>query len=109
MHSFISKSPLFKAALLSSLFLLIPFMMQAQAVQTTLESVQTWVVDIVQILFVIGIVIGIIRTVISFLSGSPNAPRQLVYVVIAAFIYFGFAAVVGDLSLFGPGIETIAP
>lgn len=102
------KSHLFKAAFFS-LLLALPLMLEAQATQTTLQSVQTWVVDIVKILFVIGIVIGIIRTVISFLSGSPNAPRNLGYVIVAALIYFGFSALIGDFSVFGPGIDTITP
>ncbi len=98
-----------KAGWLILALLVLPFVMQAQAVQATLDSVQTWVVDIVQIFFVIGIVVGIIRVVISFLSGSPNAPRQLIYVIVAALVYFGFAAVIGDFQLFGPGIDTITP
>lgn len=83
-------------------FLSMPFLMFGQSgIETTLTDVKDWIVAVAHILFVVGMVVGIIRVVMAFISGSPNAPRYLVFLIIAALVWFGFSVLVGDFSGLG--------
>ena len=83
-----------------TLLLFLPELLQAQVVPT-LNTIAQWVVEAVRIIFIIGITIGIARTVILFIQGSPNAVRALVFTIIAALVYFGFSAIIGDVQNLG--------
>lgn len=80
---------------------LMPAFVQAQQSITLLETVAEWVTEAVRVIFLIGITIGIARTVILFIQGSPNAVRTLVFTIIAAIVYFGFSALIGDIQGIG--------
>lgn len=48
-----------------------------------LESVRDWIFIAAGIIFTIAIVAGLVKVIISFVSGSPNAFRQLGYLILA--------------------------
>lgn len=86
---------------------LLPTLLSAQSgVEGTLTTIKDWVVAIVNIVFVIAIVVGIIRTIIAFISGNSNAVRYLVYLIIAVLVWFGFSVLIDDFSGLG-GIGNI--
>ena len=89
--------------------LLMPVVSYAQTgagVSGALESVKDWIVAIANVLFVIVIVVGIIKTVTAFVQGSPNATRNLVLLVVAALVWFGFSLLIADFAGLG-AIENI--
>jgi hypothetical protein len=92
------------------LVLFLPFLSWAQATGTglagTLGSVKDWIVGIVNVVFVIVMVVGVIKVVGGFIQGNPNATRNLVYLIIAALVWFGFSVLIGDFSSLG-AIENI--
>lgn len=103
-----NSSNLDKVACVFVLLLILPVLMFAQAgVESTLTQIKDWVVGAANVLFVVILIVGIIRTVIAFISGSPNAPKLLLFLVISAIIWFGFTTVVQDLENFFPGIESL--
>jgi hypothetical protein len=81
--------------------LLLPSVLFGQSLEGGLATVRDWVVAIVNIIFVIAIVVGIIRTVVLFISGNAGAVRSLIYLVIAVLIWFIFSNLVGDFSVLG--------
>ena len=77
-----------------------------QGISATLTSVKDWIVAIANVVFVIVMVVGVIKVVGGFVQGNPNATRNLVFLVIAALVWFGFSVLVGDFSSLG-AIENI--
>lgn len=90
----------FQLVLFIVLFVL-PTVLLGQDLENGLITVRDWVVAIVNVVFVIAIVIGIIRTVVLFISGNSGAVRSLIYLVIAVLIWFIFSNLVGDFSVLG--------
>ena len=99
-----------KSASVIAFSLMLPSLSLAQAtgagVSAALTGVKDWIVAIANVLFVIVIVIGIIKTVAAFVQGSPNATRNLVLLIVAALVWFGFSLLVADFSSLG-AIENI--
>ncbi|MEZ4850652.1 MAG: hypothetical protein R3B93_18960 [Bacteroidia bacterium] len=92
--------------LLSFLFLSPAFIFAQTAVEGALTTVRDLVVGAANIIFVILIVGGIIRTVAAFIGGNPNAVRYLIYLALAVLIWFGFSLLVADFDAIG-GIENL--
>ena len=96
--------------ILTLLLLLSPELLFAQTagqgISATLTSVKDWIVAIANVVFVIVMVVGVIKVVSGFVQGNPNATRNLVFLVIAALVWFGFSVLVGDFSSLG-AIENI--
>lgn len=89
-----------------AMMVFIPLFSQAQALTGALEGVKDWIVGIANVLFVIVIVVGIIKTVAAFVQGSPNATRNLVLLIVAALVWFGFSLIIADFAGYG-AIENI--
>jgi hypothetical protein len=89
------------------LMLLLPMVADAQQVQTGLESIREKILLAGNVIFIIGIVVGIIRTVIAFVGNSPNAVRNLIAVIMACLVWYGFNYIVNDISssLGGSGVD----
>lgn len=49
-------------------------------------------------IFIILMVVGLVRTVSGFVSNSPNAARNLLFLVFGAIIWYGFNTVVEDVT-----------
>ena len=97
-----------KVASILVMLLVLPVLMFAQTgVESTLTQIKDWVTAAANVAFIVILIVGIIRTVTAFVSGSPNAPRYLLFLIIAAAIWFGFTTVVQDLEQFFPGIENL--
>lgn len=86
---------------LSCVLLLFPALSQAQQITAKVNDVKNWVVSIAQVVFVIIMVIGVIKVVKEFISGSPKAWTFLVYLIIAAMLYFGLSTIITDMSSLG--------
>ena len=99
-----------KSASVIAFSLMLPSLSLAQAtgagVSGALESVKDWIVAIANVLFVIVIVVGIIKTVTAFVQGSPTATRNLVLLIVAALVWFGFSLLIADFAGLG-AIENI--
>ncbi|GAB2555887.1 hypothetical protein [Spirosoma aerophilum] len=50
------------------------------------------------VLFIILMVVGLIRTVAGFISNSPNASKNLLMLVVGAILWFGFNTIVEDIT-----------
>ena len=50
------------------------------------------------VLFIIFMVVGLIRTVAGFISNSPNASKNLLMLVVGAILWFGFNTIVEDIT-----------
>ncbi|MEM6342965.1 MAG: hypothetical protein AAF927_03760 [Bacteroidota bacterium] len=94
----------------SLLLFMLPLISQAQNtggnLAGSLTSVKDWIVGIVNVVFVIVMVVGVIKVVGGFIQGNPNATRNLVYLIVAALVWFGFSVLIGDFSSLG-AIENI--
>ena len=62
-----------------------------------LEGVQQTILTIVQIIFSIILVIGLIRVVMKFVNGSPDALSSLGWLVGGVILWFGFQFFKDDL------------
>lgn len=49
-------------------------------------------------IFIILMVVGLVRTVSGFISNSPNAARNLLFLIFGVIIWFGFNTVVEDIT-----------
>ncbi|MEL7531343.1 MAG: hypothetical protein AAFN10_08555 [Bacteroidota bacterium] len=99
-----------RRGILSFLAFATPYFLMAQAtggnLAGSLTSVKDWIVSLVNVIFVIVMVVGVIKVVGAFIQGNPNATRNLVYLIVAALVWFGFSVLVGDFSSLG-AIEDI--
>lgn len=50
------------------------------------------------VIFIILMVVGLIRTVAGFISNSPNAAKNLLMLVIGAALWYGFNTIVDDIT-----------
>lgn len=69
----------------------------AQSAQAALSGVQDTVVGIVQVVFAIALVIGLIRVVMKFVQGTPDALGSLGWLVGGVILWFGFQLFKNDL------------
>jgi hypothetical protein len=65
--------------------------------QAALSSVQETVVGIVQVLFAIILVVGLIRVVMKFVQSAPDALGSLGWLVGGVILWFGFQLFKDDL------------
>ena len=62
-----------------------------------LEGVQETVVGIVQVIFAIVLIVGLIRVVMKFVQGAPDALGSLGWLVGGVILWFGFQLFKDDL------------
>jgi hypothetical protein len=75
-----------------------------------LRSVQTIVISIVQVLFIIVLAIGLVRVVQKFISGAPDALGALGWLMGGVILWFGFNYFKEDLaSAMGGGEGGVQP
>jgi hypothetical protein len=75
-----------------------------------LRSVQTIVISIVQVLFIIVLAIGLVRVVQKFISGAPDALGSLGWLMGGVILWFGFNYFKEDLaSAMGGGEGGVTP
>lgn len=67
-------------------------------VESAVTSYYETIYTIGNIIFGILMVFGVVKVVSSFISNSPNGPRNLIYLVIGAVIWFGFNLIVNDVQ-----------
>jgi hypothetical protein len=65
---------------------------------SALRSVQTIVISIVQVLFIIVLAIGLVRVVQKFISGAPDALGSLGWLMGGVILWFGFNYFKQDLA-----------
>ncbi|SDY93061.1 hypothetical protein [Hymenobacter psychrophilus] len=70
---------------------------QSGSAQGALEGVQETVVGIVQVIFAIILIIGLIRVVMKFVQGAPDALGSLGWLVGGVILWFGFQLFKDDL------------
>lgn len=86
------------AALLATLALASgPALAQTGGAAAALSGVQETVVGIVQVLFAIILVVGLIRVVMKFVQGAPDALGALGWLVGGVILWFGFQLFKDDL------------
>lgn len=72
---------------------------QAQtAITGSLKKFATLITAGANILFVILMIFGLIKTIGAFISQSPNAPRYLLYLLFGAMLWYGFDAMIADIA-----------
>ena len=49
-------------------------------------------------LFIILMVVGLVRTVSGFISNSPNAAKNLLFLIFGVIIWYGFNTIVEDIT-----------
>lgn len=77
---------------------------------SALRSVQTIVISIVQVLFIIVLAIGLVRVVQKFISGAPDALGALGWLMGGVILWFGFNYFKQDLaSAMGGGQGGVTP
>lgn len=67
-------------------------------VSQTLTGYYNTIVTIGNVIFSILMVFGVVKTVSAFLTNSGAGPRNLVFLVVAAVIWFGFNLIVNDVQ-----------
>lgn len=75
----------------------------AGQVTQTLTGYYNTIVTIGNVIFSILMVFGVIKTVSSFLTNSGAGPRNLIFLVLAAVIWFGFNLIVSDVQTASSG------
>lgn len=70
---------------------------RAQSAEAALTQVKEKIIGIVQVIFVIVLVIGLIRVVMKFLQGAPDALGALGWLVGGVLLWFGFQLFKDDL------------
>jgi hypothetical protein len=71
---------------------------QGGQVSQTLTGYYNTIVIIGNVVFSILMVFGVIKTVSAFLTNSGGGPRNLIFLVLAAVIWFGFNLIVNDVQ-----------
>lgn len=94
------------ALVLVIFFLVLPQIGLGQSVTTQVNKVKGWVVGVAKIVFVIIMVIGALLTIKKFVAGDPKAWTNLVYLIVAAMVYYGLSAILSDMRGLG-GIDSI--
>ena len=79
--------------ILSILLFLLPTDLMAQSVVNGLKNISKTVQSIVNVVFTIGISIGLIAVIISFISDNQHKVQRLIYLIIAVLLWFGFTFV----------------
>jgi len=67
-------------------------------VSQTLTGYYNTIVTIGNVIFSILMVFGVVKTVSAFLTNSGGGPRNLIFLVMAAIIWFGFNLIVSDVQ-----------
>jgi hypothetical protein len=75
------------------ILLIIPEDLMAQGVVGGLKNISRTVQLVVNVVFTIAIVIGLISVIIGFISDNPNKIMRLVYLIVAVLLWFGFTFV----------------
>ncbi|SMB79276.1 hypothetical protein SAMN00120144_3104 [Hymenobacter roseosalivarius DSM 11622] len=70
---------------------------RAQSAEAALAGVQDTVVGIVQVIFAIVLIVGLIRVVMKFVQGAPDALGSLGWLVGGVILWFGFQLFKDDL------------
>ena len=70
---------------------------RAQSAEAALTQVKEKVIGIVQVIFAIILIIGLIRVVMKFIQGSPDALGALGWLVGGVLLWFGFQLFKDDL------------
>lgn len=68
------------------------------AVSQALTGYYNTIVTIGNVIFSILMVFGVVKTVSAFLTNSGAGPRNLMFLVLAAIIWFGFNMIVTDVQ-----------
>lgn len=79
--------------ILVTFFSLMPNALMAQGVVGGLKNISKTVQLVVNVVFTIAIVIGLISVIIGFISDNPNKIMRLVYLIVAVLLWFGFTFV----------------
>lgn len=79
--------------ILSTIFSVLPNEVMAQGVVGGLKNISKTVQLVVNVVFTIAIVLGLISVIIGFISDSPNKIMRLVYLIVAVLLWFGFTFV----------------
>lgn len=67
-------------------------------VSQALTGYYNTIVTIGNVIFGILMVFGIVKTVAAFITTSGAGPRNLIFLVIGAIIWFGFNLIIGDVQ-----------
>lgn len=70
---------------------------KAQSAEAALTQVKEKVIGIVQVIFAIILIIGLIRVVMKFVQGAPDALGSLGWLVGGVLLWFGFQLFKDDL------------
>jgi hypothetical protein len=79
--------------ILFTFFSFMPHALMAQGVVGGLKNISKTVQLVVNVVFTIAIVIGLISVIIGFISDNPNKIMRLVYLIVAVLLWFGFTFV----------------
>lgn len=79
--------------ILTIIFSFLPESLMAQGVVGGLKNISKTVQLVVNVVFTIAIVIGLISVIIGFIGDNPNKIMRLVYLIVAVLLWFGFTFV----------------
>lgn len=97
-----------KKCVLALLLLSVPILSPAQGVLDGLMFARDWIIDIVNVIFAIVVVIGLIRVIAKFVKGDPDVATSALGLVLAVAIWGGFVYLQEDIfSFFGSQGSTI--
>lgn len=83
-------------------------MVHAQGVLDGLVIARDWIIDIVNVIFAIVVVIGLIRVITKFVKGDPDVATSALGLILAVAIWGGFVYLQDDIfSFFGGQGSTI--
>ena len=71
---------------------------QGGGVTGSLQAIAKIISTSGNVIFIILMVVGLIRTVAGFISNSPNAAKNLLMLVIGAALWYGFNTIVDDIT-----------
>ena len=84
--------------ILFTFFSFMPQAVMAHGVVGGLKNISKTVQLVVNVVFTIAIVIGLISVIIGFISDNPNQIMRFVYLIVAVLLSFGFTFVVEQVK-----------
>ena len=84
--------------ILTAVLSLLPDELMAQAVVSGLKALSKTIESIVNVVFTIGITIGLIAVIIGFIADNPHKIQRLIYLIIAVLLWFGFTFVIEQIQ-----------
>ena len=89
-------------------FLSVPVLVRGQGIFDGLVSARDWIIDIVNVIFAIVVVLGLIRVIAKFIKGDPDVASAALGLVLAVAIWGGFVYLQDDIfGFFGSEGTTI--